>query len=553
MYICTSLSSHVQCPQKLKYLYLRGSKKLARLPNLRSAANLEQICLMGCERLREIPSSIRFLHKLDYLNLYGCKKLRSLPSLFQLKNLRHLSLSFCINLKQISEIPSVIEQLDLLECGMEEWSTAIQSLDNLEYLPISMCKNLRSLPRTLHFNLVEELDLSGCSNLNKFPNVTGHLKKLVLEETPIEELPSTIGCLPSLVDLQLGKCYKLESLPDSICELKCLERLLLWGCSKLDRLPPLYGLCSLTDLYLDGTAVSEIPSDIVSLSSLRLLSLNNCKRLQNLPELPEQTRVLRAFGCASLQTAKSPLSFARLQTPNDWRWGNKYLFNYCNCLNLDHETLGSIMANARLRIEEMAIASNMSVLPEVSGGFLVGFPRKFEVPLAMNKDDMLLLTCRCRLKNADGNERLLPFVAPEIRHDSMHLDSVIQADHVFLWHNHYYIESCLIQKYSDVNELSIEFEFKAEHYGYTVGDAMQLNVVKLKVKRCGVHLMYTSKDEEYQCSPSIIQTKHSLHYAATDSDFMQEVIGTADTSKKRSSNQANIIADGRSDKRMKEF
>ncbi|KAF2297194.1 hypothetical protein GH714_019176 [Hevea brasiliensis] len=224
------------------------------------------------------------------------------------------------------------------------------------------------------------------------------------------------------------------------------------------------------------------------------------------------------------------------------------------------------MANARLRIEGMAIASNMSVLPELSDGFLVGFPRsevpewfafcvvlEFEVPLAMNKDDKLLLTCGCRLKNADGNEMLLPFVAPEIRHDSMHLDTVIQSDHVFLWHNHYYIESCLIQKYSDVNELSIEFEFKAEHYGYTVGDAMQFNAVKLKVKSCGVHLMCTSKDEEYQCSPSIIQTKHSLHYAATDSDFMQEVIGTADTSKKRSSNQANIIADGRSDKRMKEF
>lgn len=360
MYI--SLFYFLQCPKKLKYLCLSGCKKLTKLPNLSSATNLEQMDLKWCISLLEIPSSIQFLYKLACLNLCGCKKLRSLPSLLQLKNLKSLDLSYCINLKIISEIPSCIEELTLIECGMEEWSASIQSLDNLKNLPLWKCKNLRTLPSSFHLNCnIRELDFFRCSNLNKFPNVTGNLKKIVLEETAIEELPSTVGGLSSLIELQLGNCSRLQSLPDSICELKCLERLILWGCSKLGRLPPLYGLWSLTDLYLDDSAVSEIPSDIVSLSSLRLLSLNNCTRLRYLPELPERARVLQAFNCTSLKTAKLPLSFALVQNPNEWRWGNRYLFNYCNCVNLEHTTVGNILANARLRIEEIATSRNISV------------------------------------------------------------------------------------------------------------------------------------------------------------------------------------------------
>ncbi|KAJ9128506.1 hypothetical protein P3X46_034936 [Hevea brasiliensis] len=172
----------------------------------------------------------------------------------------------------MSEIPSGIKQLHLIGCGVEEWSASFQSFDTLKYMCISMCYNLRSLPSSLHLTFVEKLELFRCSNLNKFPNVTGYLKGILLEEVAIEELPLTIRCLSSLVALKLEKCNKLESLPGSICELKCLERLFLLGCQTLGGLPSLYGLCSLTHLYLDDTAVSEIPSDIFSLSSLRLLS-----------------------------------------------------------------------------------------------------------------------------------------------------------------------------------------------------------------------------------------------------------------------------------------
>ncbi|KAJ9166928.1 hypothetical protein P3X46_021617 [Hevea brasiliensis] len=543
-----------QCPQKLKYLYLSGSKKLATLPNLSSATNLERIDLKACESLLEIPSSIQFLHKLNYLNLDDCINLRNLPSLLHLKNLKELSLSFCINLKKMSEIPSGIKQLDLICCGAEEWSASVQSFDTLKYMHISMCKNLRGLPSSLHLTSVETLKLFRCSNLNKFPNVTGYLKRILLEEVAIEELPSTIGCLFSLVELKLEKCNKLESLPGSICELKCLEGLFLRGCSKLGRLPSLCGLCSLTHLYLDDTAVSEIPSDIFSLSSLRLLSLNNCKRLQHLPELPERTTVLQAFNCTSLETVKSPLPFALVPKCNGCR-RQKGIFNYCNCFNLEHNTLGNILTNARLRIEEKFGFS------EFIDSFLVGLPGteipewfsyenlgssiafvfppkcinakylylafcvvlEFKVPLAMEKYNNFVLACELHLKNADGNEVPLIMVAPKIYHDNVHFGAAIESDHVFLWHNRYCIKRWLKHNCSDVNKLSIESEFKVDNLHK--GNARHIDLVESKVKRCGIHLLYAFKDEEYQCSPSTIQTKLSLQYSSAVSNFMQQVRG----------------------------
>ncbi|XP_057986550.1 disease resistance-like protein DSC1 [Hevea brasiliensis] len=409
----------------------------------------------------------------------------------------------------MSEIPSVIKQLDLICCGAEEWSASVQSFDTLKYMHISMCKNLRGLPSSLHLTSVETLKLFRCSNLNKFPNVTGYLKRILLEEVAIEELPLTIGCLFSLVELKLEKCNKLESLPGSICELKCLEGLFLRGCSKLGRLPL---LC----------------------------------------ELPERTTVLQAFNCTSLETVKSPLPFALVPKCNGCR-RQKGIFN---CFNLEHDTLGNILTNARLRIEEKFGFS------EFSDSFLVGLPGteipqwfsyenlgssiafvlppkcinakylhlafcvvlEFKVPFAMEKHNNFVLRCELRLKMADGMEVSFPIFAPDIYDNNVHFGAAIESDHVFLHHYGYNFQPWLKKNFSEVNKLSIESEFKIDNLHK--GDGGHFDLVESKLKRCGIHLLYAFKDEEYQCSPSTIQTKLSLQYASTVSNFMQQVIGT---------------------------
>ncbi|KAF2297189.1 hypothetical protein GH714_019118 [Hevea brasiliensis] len=262
-----------------------------------------ELDLRGCKMLNSLPNSICELKCLETLYLSGCSNIEKLSPLYGLCSLRKLFLDGTA----LVEIPPDIVSLSSLallylnDTPMEELPSSIGCLSSLVILNLGRCKKLKSLPNSIcELKCLKTLRLSGCSNLEKLPPLYGlcslrelfldgtalveippdivslsSLALLYLNDTPMEELPSSIGCLSSLVSLNLQRCKKLKSLPNSICELECLETLHLSGCSNLEKLPPLYGLCSLRDLYLDGTALVKIPLDIFSLSSLGVLFLND--------------------------------------------------------------------------------------------------------------------------------------------------------------------------------------------------------------------------------------------------------------------------------------
>ncbi|KAF2297160.1 hypothetical protein GH714_018597 [Hevea brasiliensis] len=234
----------------------------------------------GSDCLKSLPNKLRLLHWEEY-------PFKSLPLNFSMENLVHLNM-------RNSKVEKLWNGVKIMES-----SEVLPSSNNgIVILDLRGCKMLNSLPNsTWELKRLEILNLHGCSYLEKLPPLYGlcSLKKLFLDDTalvdippdivslsslellslsdtPMEELPSSIGCLSSLVSLNLQRCKKLKSLPNSICELKCLKTLHLRGCSDLEKLPPLYGLCSLRDLYLDGTALVKIPLDIFSLSSLGIVS-----------------------------------------------------------------------------------------------------------------------------------------------------------------------------------------------------------------------------------------------------------------------------------------
>ncbi|KAK0593051.1 hypothetical protein LWI29_029884 [Acer saccharum] len=236
-----------------------------------------------------------------------------------------------------------------------------------------------------------KLDLRGCSGVTEFPEVSENVESLLLGETAIEQVPSSVEHLTKLSQLSLRNCTRLKSVSRGIFRLQFMSELSLEGCSKLDNLaieddqvvpsssinellPRLSRLdmrycnniesfpimfCNLRSLYrLDLAGYSGVDkmleslpiSSLSSLCSLESLNLSEC----NLLVLPSALRYLSsltsldAHNCISLET----LPTANVVFTGNWNSQQKYIF--FNCFNLDDNARINIMEDARLRSQLMA-------------------------------------------------------------------------------------------------------------------------------------------------------------------------------------------------------
>ena len=102
--------------------------------------------------------------------------------------------------------------------------------------------------------------------------------------TAIKEFPSSIEGLATLTLLTLDDFKNLVRLPSTIYGLNSVERLYLCGCSNFDNLLENLGnLKGLKELDLSGTAIKEFSSSIEGLTTITLLTLEDCKNLVPLP------------------------------------------------------------------------------------------------------------------------------------------------------------------------------------------------------------------------------------------------------------------------------
>ncbi|XP_004298208.1 PREDICTED: leucine-rich repeat protein soc-2 homolog [Fragaria vesca subsp. vesca] len=121
-----------------------------------------------------------------------------------------------------------------------------------------------------------------------------------LSETPLKELPSSIGCLTSLVTLCATSCL-LEVLPSSIGDLTSLRSLHL-SKTLINELPSSIGdLTSLRYMDLSETPIKELPLSIGCLTSLEILIVS--KTL--IEKLPPSIGSLTSLG--ELDMSKTPL------------------------------------------------------------------------------------------------------------------------------------------------------------------------------------------------------------------------------------------------------
>ncbi|PNY00092.1 disease resistance protein (TIR-NBS-LRR class) [Trifolium pratense] len=359
-----------QCPN-IEEVILSHCPKLGEVYSSSFLCKLKSLWFDGCVSIRSIhiPSSIlqrtsglivlNGCHNLEMFSvsnakmgvqLHGCstsmfrnivpvakqsgKRLRSFSSKCSLED------SFGRHLKQ-NKASVTLDPLDYVELNKEpkdniqllnltllrEGSpSSFPSLNELCWLDLSNCESLSSLPICLFkLKFLRRLYLSCCLNLEKFPEIEEameSLEVLILNETAIKELPSSLNRLVNLEELSLYNCQKLETIPFSIGSLCKLNKLNLTCCESLETFPVTIFKLKLTKLDLHGcsmlktfpeilepaetfvhinltkTAIKELPSSLDYLVGLQTLCLKLCTELVSLPNSIVNLNHLSELDCS---------------------------------------------------------------------------------------------------------------------------------------------------------------------------------------------------------------------------------------------------------------
>ncbi|XP_040997965.1 disease resistance protein RUN1-like [Juglans microcarpa x Juglans regia] len=147
--------------------------------------------------------------------------------------------------------------------------------------------NFLQLPMAfLKLKKLKVMDFRGSKNLTMTPDFSGcpSLQRLIFDGcTGLSKVHPSIGALKHLILLNLKDCKCLSSLLHEI-NLESLNLLILSGCSSFNKFPEIgQNMKLLSELYLDGTAIEELPLSIQHLIGLTLLNLGECKKLSFFP------------------------------------------------------------------------------------------------------------------------------------------------------------------------------------------------------------------------------------------------------------------------------
>nr|ACJ64856.1 disease resistance protein RPP1-like protein R2 [Arabidopsis thaliana] len=265
-----SCSSLVELPSfgnttKLKKLDLGKCSSLVKLPPSINANNLQELSLRNCSRVVKLPA-IENATKLRELKLRNCSSLIELPlSIGTATNLKKLNISGCSSLVKLpSSIGDMtnLEVFDLDNCSsLVTLPSSIGNLQKLSELLMSECSKLEALPTNINLKSLYTLDLTDCTQLKSFPEISTHISELRLKGTAIKEVPLSITSWSRLAVYEMSYFESLKEFP--------------------------HALDIITDLLLVSEDIQEVPPWVKRMSRLRDLRLNNCNNLVSLPQLSD--------------------------------------------------------------------------------------------------------------------------------------------------------------------------------------------------------------------------------------------------------------------------
>ncbi|XP_056172034.1 disease resistance protein RPV1-like isoform X2 [Syzygium oleosum] len=283
--------SQIKMP-RLKVLNLTGCNEMLITPNFSGYPLLEMLILEGCFQLVKIDPSICHLRSLVSLNLKSCSNLSMLP-------------------------PDIGKMEALQELLMD--GTSIQEI------PVSIARMKK----------LKTISASNCYSLTYLPKSIGYidaLSMLLLDNVKIPELPNSIGSLMKLKRLSLRDCRGIQKLPESIGKLGC----------------------SLLELDISGTLISELPDSMKNLRLLRVLKMERC-HVRQFPSAIGRLRKLEeihASRCRSLE-GSIPSNIWNLQVLKT------LILGYSGVSSLP----SSIQSLSRLRTLDLLPCDKLEMLP----------------------------------------------------------------------------------------------------------------------------------------------------------------------------------------------
>ncbi|KAF2530797.1 hypothetical protein F2Q70_00031478 [Brassica cretica] len=307
------------CPERLVKLKMKNSK---------------------LEKLWEGSWAIQNLACLKEVNLWGSENLKEIPDLSRATNLEKLYLNY--RLSWVKN-PSFMQNFNNLT-KVETLPTPINHETSKGLHVAEFCMDKLKFEK-----LVEGIQPLMCMGTT----LPASLKVLFLSDIPnMVALPFSIQNLYNLTDMKIIRCTDLEILPTGI-NLVSLERLNLNGCSRLKTFPDISR--NISSLYLEETAIEEVPPWTENFSKLKYLLMRGCSKLEyvylNVSKLKD-LELVNFSQCGALSGAdlsgypsgialEGEITGTESQASSSGLDNNvpKVEFSFINCFKLDEEAV----------------------------------------------------------------------------------------------------------------------------------------------------------------------------------------------------------------------
>ena len=328
----THLSRITDLPANLGRLTLVRQLDLDMCHHLRALPSsigdmreLRDLSLVGCRALVGLPPQIGKLRNLKYLSMSSCNNITTLPASFgNLSSLERLSMTACENLRHLPESfgqCDMLSELSLRLCtALETLPESINGLRSLIVLDLYECSALRRIPDLTGLDMLQEMDMFGCRQLQELPNmrlprlwrIRSEACDAVTRFPDVLQLPSfkqwdaskmkslcdvsSIVSVPSVEDLNFIGDVALRELPD-LARLERLQKLEITS-TGIRAMPSGLGmLTALTDLRFSNIPITELPEEMRLLGAIDRLTVSNCRNLREIAALPMEIEVFSILNC----------------------------------------------------------------------------------------------------------------------------------------------------------------------------------------------------------------------------------------------------------------